>query len=544
MSRHSVGPRQFFLVCTGEGSSLKGASRDSMGSKAFNLLEMAHLGLNVPPALVIGTQYTSNPASCLLPLDQWGLPELETVTGLKLGDERHPLIVSVRSGAPVSMPGMLETLLNVGLCDRTVGGLLRQTGNPQMVWDAYRRLIASFGEVVAGVPHSAFEEVLRETVGERDERMLDFAEHRALVRRYLEVYLNESGSEFPQDPHQQLHASVQAVFGSWNLPKARAYRELNGLSEKLGTAVTIQRMVFGNTGSHSGAGVGFTRNPMTGEPGLWVDYLVNAQGEDVVGGHRNARGHESMLRSAPLAFEALKRAAALLERHFGDMQDLEFTVQDGELFMLQTRAGKRTSRAAARIALDLLDEGVIDRTHALERIQSMSRDELRVIRLASQDGAEHAPLACAEPASGGVVCGEIALDAKRVEACVQAGRPVVLVRNDTLTEDINALQAAQGLLTRHGARTSHAAVVARQLGKVCLVGCADLQVDMSARIIRLGGRSLDEGELITLDGSGGGIYRGRMEMVSEPDEALWSRIEELRASPTGSFRTHGKKVKT
>jgi len=243
VNRHSHGPKQFYLVCTGQGNPIRGASRETMGSKAFNLLEMAHLGLNVPPALVVGTHYTFDPAASLLPLTQWGLPELEAATGLTLGNERQPLIVSVRSGAPVSMPGMLETLLNVGLCERTVGGLLRQTGNPRMVWDAYRRLISSFGEVVAGVPHSAFEQVLKETVGERDERELDFAEHRALVRRYLEVYLNESGSEFPQDPHEQLHAAVQAVFRSWHLPKARTYRELNGLSEQLGTAVTIQRQM-------------------------------------------------------------------------------------------------------------------------------------------------------------------------------------------------------------------------------------------------------------------------------------------------------------
>ncbi|MCU0956448.1 MAG: PEP-utilizing enzyme [Hydrogenophaga sp.] len=544
MSRHPNGPRQFFLVCSGHSQAVKGASRDTMGGKAFNLLEMANLGLNVPPALVIGTHYTADPASCLLPLTQWGLPELEAITGLKLGDERHPLIVSVRSGAPVSMPGMLDTLLNVGLCDRTVGGLLRQTGNPQMVWDAYRRLIASFGEVVAGVPHAAFEQVLKDMVGERDERTLDFAEHRTLARRYLEVYLHESGDAFPQDPLEQLQASVQAVFRSWNLPKARTYRDLNGLSQTLGTAVTIQRMVFGNTGSHSGAGVGFTRNPMTGEAGLWVDYLVNAQGEDVVGGHRNARGHDAMLHSAPLAYEALKNAASLLEQHFGDMQDLEFTVQDGELFMLQTRSGKRTPRAAARIALDLLDEGVIDRAKALERTQALARDDLFVVRLASQDGIEQQPLACAEPASGGVVSGEIALDVQRVDACVQAGRPAVLVRNDTVTEDINALQAAQGLLTRQGARTSHAAVVARQLGKVCLVGCEDLQIKLSERTIRLGGQWLAEGDAITLDGSAGRVYAGRLEMVAEPDDALWSRIEELRTRTKGPLPPHGKKVKS
>ncbi|TNF56166.1 MAG: pyruvate, phosphate dikinase [Burkholderiales bacterium] len=543
MSRHSHGPKQFFLVCAGQGEMPKGASRETMGGKAYNLLEMAHLGLNVPPALVIGTQYTADPASSLLPLNQWGLPALEAATGLTLGDERRPLVVSVRSGAPVSMPGMLETLLNIGLCDRTVGGVLRQTGNPRMVWDAYRRLIATYGEVVAGVPHAAFEQALREVAGDREERLLDFSEHRTLVRRYLDIYLSESGGDFPQDPLEQMNAAVLAVFRSWTLPKAVAYRRLNGLSEDMGTAVTIQRMVFGNTGSHSGAGVGFSRNPMTGEPGLWVDYLVNAQGEDVVGGHRNARGHDSMVRSAPLAHEALKQAADLLERHFGDMQDLEFTVQDGELFMLQTRSGKRTPQAAARIALDLAHEGLIDPAQALERIERISPDSLVIVRLAGADGIEPTPLAHGEPASGGIACGEIALDAERVAVCVEAGRPALLVRSEALTEDIGALQAADGLLTRHGARTSHAAVVARQLGKVCLVGCDSLEVDLSRREIRLGEQTLPEGEWLTLDGTQGVVFAGRLATVSEPDQALLDRIEALRQTIPSAMKAARKKAR-
>lgn len=529
MKLHCHGPKHFYLVSAGSCSQFRGGSRESMGGKAYALLEMARLGLPVPPALVIGTHYTLDPSSSLLPLNQWGLPELESATGLVLGDERRPLIVSVRSGAPVSMPGMLETLLNVGLCERTIGGLLRQTGNPRMVWDAYRRLIASYGEVVAGVPHVAFEQALRETAGERDERALDFAEHRTLVRRYLDVFLSESGSDFPQDPHEQLNAAVLAVFGSWALPKAQAYREMHGLSEKMGTAVTIQRMVFGNTGSHSGAGVGFTRNPMTGEPGLWVDYLVNAQGEDVVGGHRNAHGHDGLARSAPLAYEGLTQAASLLEHHFADMQDLEFTVQDGELFLLQTRSGKRTARAAACIALDLLQEGLIDRAVALERTRDITEDDLARLRLASPDGAQAALLGRAEPASGGMAWGEVALDAERVAARVQAGVPVILLRCDALTDDVAALQMADGLLTRHGARTSHAAVVARQLGKVCLVGCDGLEVDLVRREVRLGGRSLVEGDVVTLDGTDGRIFAGRMELVAEPDALLWGRLQALHA---------------
>lgn len=540
MSKSTHWPRQFYLIGNGSSDHSPGAARETMGGKAFNLLEMARLGLPVPPALVISTDYTRAPESCLLPLNAWGLPALEALTGLQLGNERQPLVLSVRSGAPVSMPGMLETLLNIGLCDRTVPGLLRQTGNPRFVWDAYRRLIATFGEVVAGIPGQVFEQAMQDVADGRGERMLDFAEHRTLVRRNLDIYLAHTSKDFPQDPHDQLNAAVMAVFHSWDLPKARHYRDINRIADGMGTAVTIQRMVFGNTGWHSGAGVGFTRNPTTGEPGLWLDYLVNAQGEDVVGGQRNAHGPDALRASAPQAWEALQSAALQLEQHFKDMQDLEFTVQDGTLFLLQTRSGKRTTKAAARIAMDLLDEGVIDHAQALERTRHITDDDLVDLHLSGDEVLGSEPVAFADQACPGIVSGEVALDAEQVHRQVAAGVAVVLVRTDARTEDIAALSECQGLLTQRGARTSHAAVVARQLGKAALVGCSTLVVDMSARAIRLGDVLVREGELITLDANEGRVYRGALRTQAVPDASLIERLAALRSgTPAGS--SHGKK---
>lgn len=528
MSKNTHWPRAFFLIANGSSELAPGADRQTMGGKAFNLLEMARLGLPVPAALVIGTEYTFAPESCLLPLNAWGLPAMESATGLKLGDERAPLVVSVRSGAPVSMPGMLETLLNVGLCDRTVPGLLRQTGNPRFVWDAYRRLVQLFGTVVAGIPDTAFESALDEVADGRDVRSLDFSEHRTLARRNMDIYLSHTGKAFPQDPRDQLNAAVMAVFHSWDKPKARHYRELNRIKDTMGTAVTIQRMVFGNTGWHSGAGVGFTRNPTTGAPGLWMDYLINAQGEDVVGGQRNAHGHLAMHQSAPQAWAKLQEAAGRLEQHFKDMQDLEFTVQDGDLFLLQTRAGKRTTKAAMRIALDMLEEGLIDRQQAIDRTRDIREEDLVDHQLIA-DGAK-APilLAAADVACPGVVCGEVTLDPEMAQERARTGAPVVLVRSDARTEDIAGLHVSVGLLTQRGARTSHAAVVARQLGKPCLVACSGMRIDLAARTIRFSDVVVREGDLITLDANNGQLYLGQLSIEAIPDTALVDGLRRLR----------------
>jgi pyruvate,orthophosphate dikinase len=535
-------PKHLYLIASENTPPHHKPTIESMGSKAFNLLRMASIGLPVPPALVIGTHYTQAPDECMLPVFAVGLAALQEATGLVFGDARKPLIVSVRSGAPVSMPGMMETLLNVGLCDDTLPGLLRQTGNPRLVWDAYRRLIASYGEVVAGVSGSLFENEMALATQGRDERQLDFSELRDLTRRFLLVYQQNAGAAFPQDVNEQLSGAIRAVFASWQAEKAQAYRRLNQIDANIGTAVTIQGMVFGNTGGHSGAGVGFTRDPTTGERQLWVDFLANAQGEDVVSGRRNAHGHQVLASVAPLAWQKLQESAQALEREFKDMQDFEFTVQDGALHMLQTRAGKRTPLASARIALDLMDEGVIDAATAVQRTSGLHDEDVGTVRLAPvekiQSGTK--PLAQAMSACPGVVSGEIALDGERALARAGDGARVILVRQDAETSDIVALESAVGLLTQRGARTSHAAVVARQLAKFCLVGCEGLRIDPVARTIRLGEMALSEGDVITLDGNVGLVYPGAVAAVRVPDDVLLERLRTLRGSQAKApHRKHG-----
>ncbi|NDP39287.1 MAG: pyruvate, phosphate dikinase, partial [Rhodoferax sp.] len=377
-------PKNLYLIASGNAPPHHKPNRENMGSKAFNLLRMANIGLPVPPALVIGTHYTRAPDECMLPVFTVGLAALQEAAGLVIGDARRPLIVSVRSGAPVSMPGMMESLLNIGLCDQTMAGLLRQTGNPRLVWDAYRRLVASYGEVVAGLPASVFEDEIERATEGRDERLLDFRELRDLTHQFLSIYQQHAGQAFPQDVNEQLSGAICAVFASWHAEKAQEYRKLKQIDPAMGTAVTIQCMVFGNSGGHAGAGVGFTRDPMTGERRLWVDFLANAQGEDVVAGRRNAHGHQMLASVAPDAWRKLEESAQALEREFTDMQDFEFTVQDGQLHLLQTRSGKRTPLASARIALDLMDEGLIDAATTLERTAELREEDVGTLRLASQ----------------------------------------------------------------------------------------------------------------------------------------------------------------
>jgi pyruvate,orthophosphate dikinase len=525
-------PEVFLIGCGAVVAARDQPSAQTMGFKAWNLLRMAELSLPVPAAFVIGTRYCVEPAARALAAspDAWKaqLHALESCTGLALGDPRRPLLLSVRSGAPVSMPGMLETLLNIGLCDATVGGLLRQTGNPRLVWDAYRRLVASYGELAARLPAQRFEEAAVALLGTHDERELDFADLRSLTHRFLEVYAQGAGRPFPQEPSAQLAGAIEAVFASWQSPKACEYRRLNGISDAIGTAVTVQCMVFGNAGGQSGAGVGFTRDPVTGEPALWVDFLFNAQGEDVVSGRRSADGHAELATVLPEVWQALTAAAGQLEHAFGDMQDFEFTVQEGRLFMLQTRSGKRTPQACARIALDMLDEGLIGPGTALERTAGLDRQALARQRIVAANGVAALPLGRAATASSGVAVGEVALDAARAVARRAAGVAVVLVRRDAETGDIAALESAAGLLTQHGARTSHAAVVARQLGKVCLVGCSQLSIDEEARSVSVGDVTLNEGDLLTLDGNEGVFYAGASRIEVDYPEDLLARLERLR----------------
>ncbi|MFN4128685.1 MAG: PEP/pyruvate-binding domain-containing protein [Paracoccaceae bacterium] len=506
------------------------ATAQVLGFKAYNLARMAAIGLNVPPAFVLGTGFCARPETVTPDLWRCALVELERATGMGLGDPRRPLLLSVRSGAPVSMPGMMETLLNIGLTDETLPGMVRQTGHPRLAWDAYRRLVSGFGEVVAGIDSAAFEADLDAVRAGESERQLDFAALRDLTMRHLETYRQHAGEPFPQDAHAQLQAAIAAVFHSWSSDKARSYRALRNLSDEMGTAVTVQRMVFGNGGGLSGAGVGFTRNPINGVPAPWVDFLFNAQGEDVVSGRRSAEGHEALAAIAPTVWADLVLATQDLERHFGDMQDFEFTVQDGALFMLQTRDGKRTPQATARIALDMADEGLIPIATAKLRTAGLTAEDLTTTGLASEDGASLVPVARAATAASGVVSGEIAFDEARVRACKAAGTSVILVRRDAETRDISALDLADGLLTQHGARTSHAAVVARQLGKVCLVGCEALQIDETRRRMDLAGNPFEEGDVITLDGNSGLIYPGAVRVVDLEPEALLARLKLLNGT--------------
>lgn len=522
------------IACTNDQKNItekREVSPETIGFKAYNLARMADLNLPVPQAFVLGTIWCKQLEYLKPTAWQEALEALEKSSNARFGDSRHPLLLSVRSGAPISMPGMMETLLNIGLSDSTVAGFLRLTGNPKLVWDAYRRLVSGFGEVVMGVDASVFETDLLNIAGDRDERELDFSELRTLTQSHLASIQRATGQTFPQNPHDQLEQAIQAVFASWNADKARDYRRLNQLPDTIGTAVTVQRMVFGNAGGLSGAGVGFTRHPSTGVNEPWIDFLFNAQGEDVVSGRRSARSHDALADSAPRIWDELLESVQQLERVFADMQDFEFTVENGHLWLLQTRNGKRTPQAQARIALDLLNEGIIDADQARQRTIDLNADRLAFERLLikeeGKEGTEAEPIAKAISAAHGVAIGEIALDEQRAHDRQAQGVAIILVRQDAETRDILALEIAEGLLTTRGARTSHAAVVARQLNKVCLVDCTNMRIDLTRRRVSFSELELAEGDMITLDGHNGAVYRGAVSTVRETPQDLMEELNKL-----------------
>jgi pyruvate,orthophosphate dikinase len=453
---------------------------------------------------------------------------------LGFGSARKPLLVSVRSGAPVSMPGMLETVLNIGLCDATVPGLLRLTGAPRLVWDSYRRLVSSFAEVVHGRPAAPFEAALAarmQQAGVATPGELDFQDLRALTRDHLELYEAEVGEPFPQQPREQLESAVIAVWRSWAGDKAVQYRRINGISDELGTAVAVQRMVYGNAGGTSGAGVAFSRDPGSGEPSLYLDFLFNAQGEDIVSGRRKASSGERLGAVLPSLLQDIRRIARLLEEEFRDMQEFEFTVQDGKLYILQARTGKRTPWAALRIAVEQADEGLIEEQTALDRLKPYDLGKIGRARIIATDPARKPTRGI--PAGIGVAVGEIALDPARVREAAGAGKAAILVRDSVSTEDIAGIEAATGVLTASGSRTSHAAVVARQLNKPCVVGCSGLTVDLSRRRCSLTGRWLAEGETLSLDGQSGDVFVGPVTVeIDRPSEYI-ARVERWRAARSG-----------
>ena len=506
------------------GAALPPGGAQEVGNKAWNLMRIASGGLHVPAAVVLPTlwcrEYRAGrlPETRLKELLASPVAELEAATGLRFGCSREPLLVSVRSGGAVSMPGMLETILDIGLNFITVDGLIRRTGNPRLAWDSYRRLVQSYAEVVREQPRDAFDEFVARVLSRAEvetERDLDFRSLRELTHGMIAEVRDGNTKAFPQDVHEQLAGAVAAVFRSWDAPKAAAYRKLNGIDDGTGTAVTIQRMAFGNAGGASGSGIGFTRNPATGERELYIDFLFNAQGEDVVDGRHFARDNDRLRRILPAVWTELEKTSRVLEHLFRDAQDFEFTVESGALYLLQTRNAKRTPWAALRIATDLVAEHLISPAEAMTRLDRIDLVSVKRTRLRRPPGA---PLDRAEVASMGVTSGAIALDAAAAKRFAGAGTPAVLVRPDTVTSDIEGMAAAVGVLTAAGGRTSHAAVVARQLDKVCLVGCRSLQIDLRQRLCRIGGRTLHEGEFLSLDADEGAIYAGQLETVTERPE--------------------------
>ena len=508
------------------------------GGKGANLAEMASIGLPVPPGFTITTE------ECLRYLDRGGdfAPELrdavakgvahvEQTVGKTLGDAADPLLVSVRSGAAISMPGMMDTVLNLGLNDETVKGLAKTSGDARFAWDSYRRFIQMYSDVVLGLDHGLFEEaleIMREDNGFYSDTEMQAEHWEALVGEYLKIVANEQDEPFPQDVQTQLWGAIRAVFESWDSERAKIYRRLNDIPHDLGTAVNVQAMVFGNMGDDSATGVAFTRDPSTGEKYYYGEWLVNAQGEDVVAGIRTpqyltkARREEagaekpSMEEAMPEAYAELARVFDLLEKHYKDMQDIEFTVQQGQLFLLQTRNGKRTAKAALKMAVEMEGEGLIDRKTAVLRIDPMALDQL--LHPTLDPDAPRDILATGLPASPGAASGKIALDADTAEQWANRGDAVILVRVETSPEDIHGMHAAKGILTARGGMTSHAAVVARGMGRPCVSGASGVSIDRKARTVRIGQAELAEGDVITLDGGNGQVMRGQVPTI-EPELA-------------------------
>ncbi len=504
------------------------------GSKAAQLWQMKKLGLNVPPAFVLPTALCApvnrNDKEALDALDQGlreGIAWLEEATGRHFGAERAPLLVSVRSGAAKSMPGMLATILDVGLNAESVRGLIGLTGNPRLAWDSFRRFIQNYAETVGDAPASPFEARLEAMIRAEHvegESELDSEALERLAQAFRALAAELLDRAIPDNPLAQLEAAARAVYRSWENQRAKEYRRLNRLDGLDGTAVTVQAMVFGNSGGKSGAGVAFSRNPANGAKELYVDFLVDAQGEDVVAGRRMPGNASFLGARLPLAAQELAEGAARLEREFRDVQDVEFTVEEGRLFFLQTRSAKRTPRAALRVLVDFVREGLLDPKAALDRAAAIDLEAARITRFAERAS----PVATALSASPGVASGRVAFDTARAKALAAENEPVILVRHDTSTDDVGGFAAAAGILTAVGGRTAHAAVVARQLGKVCLVGCRALTIDENARRAEIAGNKIAEGDWLSLDGESGAVMLGRLAILSELPQAELAAIETWR----------------
>jgi len=490
--------------------------KNLLGGKGANLAEMTRLGLPIPQGFTITTEAcTEYNAGGKKLTDEMqsqieaALAELEGIAEKKLGDPENPLLVSVRSGARASMPGMMDTVLNLGLNDISVEGLAKKTGNPRFAYDSYRRFIMMFADVVIGVSKSKFERKMdeyKEEVGAKLDTDLSAEDLRNIVKMFKQIYLDDQGKEFPQNPREQLFEAAMAVFRSWDNPRAFVYRRMNDIPYSWGTAVNVQMMVFGNMGDTSGTGVAFTRNAATGEKVMMGEYLVNAQGEDVVAGVRTPNPIQKLAEDMPAVYEEFMAISNKLENHYRDMQDMEFTVEDGKLFFLQTRNGKRTANAALRIAVEMVAEGLITKDEALMKVDPRQLDQILHPAFDPKALKAAAALGKGLPASPGAAAGRVYFTAEDATVHAQAGERVVLVRLETSPEDIEGMAAAQGILTVRGGMTSHAAVVARGMGTCCVSGCEEIRMNEEAKTFELGGMTIKEGDYISLDGSSGKIY--------------------------------------
>ena len=512
----------------------KADMKNLLGGKGANLAEMTNLGLPIPQGFTVTTEactdyYNSGKQIRDEIKDQIfdALKKLEEEQGKKFGDTENPLLVSVRSGARASMPGMMDTILNLGLTDAAVEGFAKKTGNARFAYDSYRRFIQMFSDVVMEIPKSKFERVLddiKEKKGVKLDTELTAEDLKEVIKEFEALYKAEMGTDFPQDPHQQLIEAVTAVFRSWDNPRAIYYRRMNDIPGDWGTAVNVQAMVFGNMGETSGTGVAFTRNPSTGEAKIYGEYLINAQGEDVVAGIRTPLPISKLEEDMPEVYEEFMRIATLLEKHYKDMQDMEFTIEDKKLYFLQTRSGKRTATAALQIACDLVDEGMITKEEAIARIDAKSLDQLLHPAFDEKALKAATPIGSALPASPGAAAGRVYFTAEDAKNHNDAGERVILVRLETSPEDIEGMHAAQGILTVRGGMTSHAAVVARGMGTCCVSGCGDIKINEEEKYFTLAGYTIKEGDYISLDGTTGNIYLGDIPTVEASISGNFQRI--------------------
>lgn len=521
-----------FVYLFSEGN---GSMRELLGGKGANLAEMTNLGMPVPQGFTITTEactqyYEDNQTinDDIMAEILKNIKELETISGKKFGDKENPLLVSVRSGARASMPGMMDTILNLGLNDEVVESFAKKTGNPRFAYDSYRRFIQMYSDVVMEVGKSYFEKLIdqmKEKKGVKLDTELDASDLKELARLFKKEYKDKVGEDFPSDPVAQLTGAIKAVFRSWDNPRAIYYRRMNDIPSSWGTAVNVQSMVFGNMGDTSGTGVAFSRNPSTGEAKLYGEFLMNAQGEDVVAGVRTPKTIDHLKEINPKVYQEFHDIVYKLENHYRDMQDMEFTIEEGKLYMLQTRNGKRTAKAALKIACDLVDEGMISEKEAVSMIDPKQLDALLHPQF-DQDALKKAePIGTALPASPGAACGQVVFTAEAAtDLAKNKGAKVVLVRLETSPEDIEGMNYAQGILTVRGGMTSHAAVVARGMGTCCVSGCGDINIDEDAKVFTLGGKEFHEGDYISLDGSTGNIYGEAVKTVDASISGDFERI--------------------